>query len=109
MQKMNPRSAVIMSLFFPLTGFYVGLTVARTLVRHRDLLPIGGLISSMQLFADVLNNLLHSTAIDFALLDFASASVDDFVPVGFGVGVHGGAIETGEELAGVLRPGHDLD
>ena len=57
----------------------------------------------MELVADVLDNLLHRTAIDFAFLDFAGAPVNDFLPLRCGVSVHG-VVEAGDRLAGKERP-----
>lgn len=58
----------------------------------------------MELVADVLDHLLHRAATDFAFLDFAGASVDDFVPLRFRIGVHGVA-ETGELIERTHMPG----
>ncbi len=62
----------------------------------------GWLTTGIKLVADVLDNLLHRAATDFAILDFARAPVDDFVPLRFGVSVHG-FIEAGDELVGKKR------
>jgi hypothetical protein len=57
----------------------------------------------MELVADVLDNLVHRAATDFAFLDLAGAPVNDFLPLRFGVGVHG-VVEAGDELVGKERP-----
>src|SRR2546423_9480300 len=48
----------------------------------------GWLTTRMELLADVLDNLLHRTAIDFAFLDLPRAPVNNFVPLRFAVSVH---------------------
>src|SRR5438093_1133972 len=63
----------------------------------------GWLTTRMELGADVLNDLLHRAATDFAFVDFAGAPVNDFLPLGFGVSVHS-VVEAGNELTGQVRP-----
>jgi hypothetical protein len=57
----------------------------------------------MELVADVLDNLLSRAATGLAGLDFAGAPVNDFLPLRFGVSVHG-VVETGDKLPGKERP-----
>src|SRR5439155_27005767 len=63
----------------------------------------GWLTTRLELVADVLDDLLHGAANDFALLDLAGAPVNDFLPLRFGVRVHRVA-EAGNELTGQIRP-----
>jgi hypothetical protein len=53
--------------------------------------------------ANVLDGFRHRTATDFAFLDLTGTAVNDFLPLRFGVGVHG-VVEAGDELAGQIRP-----
>lgn len=57
----------------------------------------------MELVTDVRYHLGYRTAVDFAGLDFPGAAVNDFLPLGFRVGIHG-VVEAGDELAGQIRP-----
>src|SRR3954468_22313635 len=63
----------------------------------------GWLTTGMELVADVLDNLLHWAATDFAFLDFARAPVDSVLPQRLGVALHG-IIKAGDELTGKERP-----
>jgi len=56
-----------------------------------------------ELIADVLNNLLHGTAINCALCDLAGAPVNNDLPLCFGVGIDG-VVETRDKLMGEERP-----
>ena len=56
-----------------------------------------------KLVPDILNNLLHWAATDLTLLDLAGASVNDFTPLRFRIGVHG-VVEAGDQSAGKERP-----
>ena len=57
----------------------------------------------MELGANVPYGFRHRAASDFAFLDFTGAAVYDFLPLRFGVGVHG-VVKAGDELAGQIRP-----
>lgn len=49
----------------------------------------GWLTTRIELFANVLDDLLHWAASDFAFLDLARPALNDFVPLCFAVCVHG--------------------
>jgi len=57
----------------------------------------------MELVADVLNNLLHRAATDFAFLNLAGTPVNDCVPLRFRVSIHG-VIAARDELPGQICP-----
>jgi hypothetical protein len=57
----------------------------------------------MELLPNTLDNLLHRTATDFALLDFTRAAVNDLDPLRFGVSIHS-VVKAGDELAGKECP-----
>jgi len=57
----------------------------------------------MELGANVPDGFRHRTTSDFAFLDLTGAAVNNFLPLRFGVGIHG-VVKAGNELAGQIRP-----
>jgi hypothetical protein len=67
------------------------------LFNERSSSASGWLTTRMELVADVLDDLLHGAATDFAFLDFARAPVNH-LPLRIRVNVHG-IIKAGDELS----------
>jgi len=57
----------------------------------------------MELGADVLNHLFFRAGVHPAFGQLTGTSLNDFLPLYFGVGIHG-VVEAGDELTGQIGP-----